>query len=148
MRITKISVLLLLFYSLRLFLSQALPQVSLQALFSQDFQSVNLNLEQLEDLITATLLNTKEQQNLLETLQQNLSESGNLIENYTSTINRQEQLLGELQIQLNTMSETYRKQSALSAKYEQKLKFWKTFTLVAVPAAALISGTVVWATLR
>jgi hypothetical protein len=37
------------------------------------------------------------------------------------------------------MSETYRKQSALSAKYEKSSRFWKTFTLIAVPAAAVLS---------
>jgi hypothetical protein len=46
------------------------------------------------------------------------------------------------------MSETYRKQAALSAKYERSSKFWKTFTLIAVPAAALISGGVVFGVMR
>jgi hypothetical protein len=43
------------------------------------------------------------------------------------------------------MSKTYRKQSSLSAKYEKNSRFWKTFTLIAVPAAALLSGGLVWA---
>jgi hypothetical protein len=43
------------------------------------------------------------------------------------------------------MSETYRTQSALSAKYEESSRFWKIFTLIAVPAAALLSGGLVWA---
>jgi hypothetical protein len=43
------------------------------------------------------------------------------------------------------MSETYRKQSALSAKYEKSSRFWKTFTLVAIPVTALVSGGLVWA---
>jgi hypothetical protein len=42
------------------------------------------------------------------------------------------------------MSETYRTQSSLSAKYEKSSRFWKIFTLVGVPAAALLSGVLVW----
>ncbi|MDR1893992.1 MAG: hypothetical protein LBQ61_04765, partial [Spirochaetales bacterium] len=56
-----------------------------------------------------------------------------------------ENLLKDLQARLNEMSETYRTQSALSAKYEKSSRFWKTFTLIAVPAAALLSGGLVWA---
>jgi hypothetical protein len=35
--------------------------------------------------------------------------------------------------------------SDLSAKYEKSSKFWRTFTLIAVPAAALLSGGIVLA---
>jgi hypothetical protein len=31
------------------------------------------------------------------------------------------------------------------AKYEKSSRFWKTFTLIAVPTAALLSGGLVWA---
>jgi len=117
-------------------------------LYSQDFSSVGKDLDQLESLINVTLLNTEEQQKLLENLQQNLNESGNLIEDYGNIINRQGQLLEDLQIRLNEMSETYRKQSALSARYERNSKFWRTFTLIAVPAAAILSGSLVWAGMR
>jgi F0F1-type ATP synthase membrane subunit c/vacuolar-type H+-ATPase subunit K len=41
------------------------------------------------------------------------------------------------------MSETYKTQSALSKKYARSSKFWKTFTLVGIPTAAVISGVVV-----
>ena len=51
----------------------------------------------------------------------------------------------DLQERLAEMSETYRRQSALSAKYEKNSRFWRTFTLVAVPAAALLSGGIVLA---
>lgn len=122
-----------------------LPQASPQALHAQGFSSIDRDLEQLENLIANTLLNTEEQQKLLETLQQNLNESGNVIESYGNTITRQEQLLEDLQKQLNAMSEIYTRQSALSAKYEQSSKFWRTFTLIAVPTAAIISGSLVWA---
>jgi hypothetical protein len=36
-------------------------------------------------------------------------------------------------------------QSDLSAKYEKSSKFWRTFTLIAVPVAALLSGGIVLA---
>ena len=53
----------------------ALPQ----AVFSQDFSSIDLDLAQLEDLINDTIANTREQQKLLEDLKRNLDESGILI---------------------------------------------------------------------
>jgi len=56
-----------------------------------------------------------------------LSESGNLIENYESIVGRQEQLLANLQQQLNEMSETYRRQSALSGEIRAKLKVLADF---------------------
>ena len=115
-----------------------------QGLYSQDFSSITGDLDQLESLIADTILKTEEQQRLLETLHQNLNESGNLIGSYGNIITQQESLLQELQIQLNKMSETYRMQSELSAKYEKSYRFWRTFTLIAVPAAAIISGGLVW----
>jgi hypothetical protein len=60
----------------------------------------------------------------------------------------QEKLLMDLRTQLNAMSEIYRTQSALSAKYEKSSKFWRTFTLIAVPLMAVISGSVVRAVIR
>ena len=115
------------------------------ASYSQDFSSIEQDLEQLENLIADTLLNTEEQQKLLADLRQSLNESGNLIENYESIITGQENLLTDLQSQLDKMSETYRKQSALSVKYEKSSKFWRTFTLIAVPVAAALSGGIVLA---
>ena len=119
-----------------------------QAVWPQDFSSIDTDLQQLEDLIINTLSNTVEQQRLLEDLRKNLDESGNLIANYESIITGQEKLLRDLQTRLNGMSEIYRKQSSLSVKYERSSKFWRTFTLVGIPAAALISGGVVWAVTR
>ena len=113
------------------------------ALYPQEFSSIGRDLDQLESLIAATLLNTEEQQQLLESLQQSLSESGNIIEHYENITIRQEQLLEDLQLRLHEMSQTYRRQSALSAKYAQSSRFWRTFTLIAVPAAAIISGGLV-----
>ena len=57
---------------------------------------------------------------LIQNLRQSLQESGNLIENYESIIKEQENLLKNLQEHLSEMSETYRKQSLLSAKYEPR----------------------------
>jgi hypothetical protein len=31
------------------------------------------------------------------------------------------------------------------ARYEKSSRFWRIFTLIAVPTAAAISGTIVWA---
>ncbi|MDR2134995.1 MAG: hypothetical protein LBO76_00065, partial [Treponema sp.] len=62
-----------------------------------------------------------------------------------SIIAGRESLLKDLQARLTEMSETYRTQSALSAKYEKSSRFWKTFTLVGIPTAALLSGLLVWA---
>ena len=115
------------------------------AAYSQDFSSLDSDLEALETLIADTLLNTQEQQKLLENLRQSLDASGNLIESYESIIAAREDSLRNLQDHLNEMSETYRMQSALSRKYEESLKFWKTFTLIAIPVTALISGGIVWA---
>ena len=113
-------------------------------LYSQDFSSIARGLDQLETLIADTLVNTQEQQKLLEDLQKNLSESDTLIENYENITTRQEELLADLQHRLNAMSETYKTQSALSATYERNSRFWRTFTLIAVPTAALLSGSIVW----
>jgi septal ring factor EnvC (AmiA/AmiB activator) len=119
--------------------------LSSQVAYAQDFSSIDNDLQTLEDLINDTMTNTQEQQKLLENLKRNLDESGNLIANYENTITEQENLLASLREQLNAMYETYRKQSALSARYEKNSKFWRTFTLIAIPVTALISGTVVWA---
>jgi septal ring factor EnvC (AmiA/AmiB activator) len=119
-----------------------------QAAYSQDFSSIDQDLAQLEDLINDTIANTEEQQKLLEGLRENLSESGNLIESYERIMSERENSLRELQARLNEMSETYRKQSQLSARYAQSSKFWKTFTLIGIPVTALISGGIVYAVTR
>jgi hypothetical protein len=64
--------------------------------------------------------------------------------NYENIIAGRENLLKDLQTRLSEMSETYRMQSDLSAKYERNSRFWKTFTLIGIPAAALLSGGLVW----
>jgi len=119
--------------------------LSSPVVFAQDFSSIDNDLQTLESLINDTLTNTQEQQKLLENLKKNLDESGNLIANYENTIQEQEKLLGNLREQLNAMYETYKKQSALSARYAQNSKFWRTFTLIAIPVTAVISGVVGWA---
>jgi len=119
-----------------------------QAAYSQDFSSIDLDLAQLENLINDTIANTREQQKLLEDLKRNLSESAELIANYSNIIQEQENLLATLRGQLTAMSETYRMQSQLSAKYARNSKFWRTFTLIAIPVTALISGSIVWAAVK
>ena len=122
--------------------------LSSRAAYAQDFSSIDNDLQTLETLINDTLVNTQEQQKLLEDLKKNLDESGNLIASYKNTIQEQENLLANLREQLNAMYETYRKQSALSARYAQSSKFWRTFTIIAIPVTAVISGTLVWAVSR
>jgi citrate synthase len=122
--------------------------LSSPAAYSQDFTSLDQDLAQLENLINDSLANTQEQQKLLEDLKQSLTESDALIESYANIIQERETLLKDLQTQLTAMSETYRMQSQLSQKYAQSSKFWRTFTLIAIPVTAVISGSVVWAVSR
>jgi septal ring factor EnvC (AmiA/AmiB activator) len=122
-------------------LSLLLPR----AASSQDFSSLNEDLFALENLIQDTLRNSGEQQKQLEDLKKNLAESGELLGTYETILTERENLLRDLQARLDAMSETYRKQSALSAKYEKSSRFWRTFTLIAVPAAAVLSGGLVFA---
>jgi septal ring factor EnvC (AmiA/AmiB activator) len=119
--------------------------LSPQAVSSQDFSSLDRDLTELERLIQDTLQNSEEQQKQLEDLRQTLKESGELIDNYETIIAARENLLKDLQARLDALSETYRKQSALSARYERSSRFWRTFTLIAVPTAAVLSGGLVWA---
>jgi peptidoglycan hydrolase CwlO-like protein len=119
-----------------------------QSSSSQSFTSLDSDLQLLENLINDTLQNTEEQQKLLDDLRRSLDESGNLIGSYETIISEQENLLKELREQLAEMSETYRTRSALSETYGQKLRFWRTFTLIAIPAAAAISGGIVWGLAR
>ena len=116
--------------------------------FAQDFSSIDNDLQTLESLINDTLTNTQEQQKQLEDLKQNLNASAELIASYENTIKEQETLLASLREQLTAMSETYKMQSALSARYEKNSKFWKTFTIVAIPVTAVISGIVGFALSR
>jgi septal ring factor EnvC (AmiA/AmiB activator) len=118
------------------------------AAWSQEFSAIDQDLAQLENLINDTIANTEQQQKLLADLQQSLNKSGSLIESYEQIMIERENLLQDLQTQLTAMSETYKTQSALSAKYAQNSKFWKTFTMIGLPAAALISGAVVFAVVR
>ncbi|MDR0389619.1 MAG: hypothetical protein LBH73_06070 [Spirochaetaceae bacterium] len=116
-----------------------------RAAFSQDFSSLDRDLSELENLIQDTLTNSVEQQKQLDDLRQTLIESGELIGSYESIIAERESLLKDLQERLSEMSEIYRKQSDLSARYEKSSRFWRTFTLIAVPTAAILSGSLVWA---
>jgi septal ring factor EnvC (AmiA/AmiB activator) len=110
---------------------------------SQDFSSLDGDLSALENLIQDTLENSEAQMRQLEDLKKNLAESEELIRSYETIIAGREALLRDLRERLSEMSETYRKQSSLSAKYEKSSRFWKTFTLIAVPAAAILSGGLV-----
>jgi len=118
----------------------ALLFACLSALPAQDFTGIDRDMDQLEVLINDTLKNTEEQQKLLDDLKANLNMSGELINSYEIIIQEQERSLGDLREQLTRMSETYKTQSTLSAKYERSSKFWKNFTLAAVPIAAVLGA--------
>ncbi|MDR2543316.1 MAG: hypothetical protein LBC80_07715 [Treponema sp.] len=119
--------------------------LSSQVAYAQGFSSLDTDLLLLEGLIQDTIANTEEQQRLLDGLRQSLNESEELLASYESIIIEQEILLSNLRTQLNEMSETFRMQSALSARYERRLKRWRSFTLIGIPAATLISGFIGWA---
>jgi len=136
-RFTAIAVFCFIFFSL-----------SSQAAFAQDFSSLDSDLQLLEDLILDTIANTQEQQILLQDLKMSLDESGILISNYEIIITEQENLLRDLQLRLNEMSEIYQMQSTLSARSDQRLKLWRNFTLIGIPVTAVISGVIVWAVMR
>jgi septal ring factor EnvC (AmiA/AmiB activator) len=118
------------------------------ALSAQDFSAISDDLGHLEQLITNTLSDIETQQTQLEDLKRNLDESGKLLADYERIPSAQERLLSDLRKQLAEMSEVYRKQSSLLARYEKNSKVWRTFTLIAVPTAALLSGGVVYAVTR
>jgi hypothetical protein len=116
-----------------------------QAAWPQGFSSINRDLAELERLIQDTLENSEAQIKQLEDLQNNLAESGELIRSYETIIQERENLLRGLQERLSEMSEIYKTQSALSARYEKSSRFWRNFTLIAVPSAALLGGGLAWA---
>jgi hypothetical protein len=102
--------------------------------------SIYGNLDALESLITDTLSNSETLTRQLSNLQQNLTEQERLLTERENSIAAQESLLAELRQQLSEMSQTYKAQAALSAKYERSSRFWRTFTLIGVPVAVLLSG--------
>jgi ABC-type multidrug transport system fused ATPase/permease subunit len=100
---------------------------------------------ELDTRYAGELRSAAEQQRQLEDLRKNLAESETLIRTYESIITERENLLKDLRTRLDELSKTYRTQSAVSARYEKSSRFWRTFTLIAVPTAALLSGGLVWA---
>jgi hypothetical protein len=100
---------------------------------SPGFLSIGDNLEQLERLIEDTL-------NSNETLMLQLADLSQVLNEREQLIGEQEALLTGLESRLHEMSETYKTLSSLSKKYEASSKFWRTFTIIGIPAAMLISG--------
>ncbi|MDR0689836.1 MAG: hypothetical protein LBG08_06180 [Spirochaetaceae bacterium] len=115
-----------------------------RGLSSQDFSSIDRDLSALEDLILDTLKNSETQTRQLDDLRRNLAESEALIGNYETIITGRERLLRDLRTRLNEMSEISKRQSDLSRKYAESSRFWKTFTLIGLPAAALLGGGLIW----
>jgi uncharacterized protein HemX len=109
------------------------------ALFAQesqpDLSDIDKSLEELQSLIEDTLSNEQQQTQRLDNLNQILAENERLL-------SERETLLQTLKTQLADLSETYKRQSELSKKYERDSRFWRTFTLVGIPAAVVISGGV------
>ena len=110
----------------------------LRPLCSQEPPSIYDNLDKLESLLLDTLNNSEAQSRQLADLSKTLAENEQIMR-------EREHLLTDLRTQLTEMSETFRKQSLLSAKYERSSRFWKRFTLVGIPATAIISAVVVGA---
>ncbi|GHU87709.1 hypothetical protein FACS189476_03580 [Spirochaetia bacterium] len=104
-------------------------------LYSQEQSSIYDNLDKLESLLLDTLSNSETQSRQLEDLNRTLAENEQILRG-------REQLLTDLRAQLTAMSETYQKQSDLSAKYGRSSRFWKTFTLIGIPVTAVISAGV------
>ena len=105
-------------------------------LYSQEPPSIYDNLDKLESLLLDTLSNSETQSRQLDDLSRTLAENEQIL-------HEREQLLTDLRTQLTAMSETFQKQSDLSAKYERSSKFWKRFTLIGIPVTAVISAGVV-----
>jgi hypothetical protein len=83
----------------------------------------------------------------LQALKLNLTEQEQLLNEREASMTAQEQLLKELRADLTEMSEIYKEQSQLSKSYERSSRFWKTFSLIAIPATAFISTGVTAAAL-
>ena len=117
---------------------------SLSYVYSQQFSEIDNDLKSLESLINDTIANTEEQQKLLDGLRESLKESDTLMSSYENIIQGQESSLKDLQSRLTGMSETYRTQSDLSVKYERSSKFWRAFTLIAIPVSAGLGMWLGW----
>ncbi|MCL2443101.1 MAG: hypothetical protein FWD13_06490 [Treponema sp.] len=101
-----------------------------------------------EDLIDSMINNKQELQKLIEALRSNLHDSGNKDTACEAIITEQENILENLHNQLNIMSETYKKQKILLARYKQKSNFWKIFALIGIPITAVIIGFIFFSVIR
>jgi septal ring factor EnvC (AmiA/AmiB activator) len=108
---------------------------------SPDFAGIEQNLSALESLIADTLNNNEALTRQLRDLKANLQTQEALLNEREASMTAQEHLLKELRSDLTEMSEIYKEQSDLSKSYERSSRFWKTFSLIAVPATALLSGS-------
>jgi septal ring factor EnvC (AmiA/AmiB activator) len=119
------------FFLLFLALSPALSAQETQP----DLSSIDRQMEELQSLIDDTLNNEQQQIQRLNDLSQILAENERLL-------SERETLLQTLKVQLADLSETYKMQANLSRKYERSSRFWRTCTLVGIPAAVAISAGV------
>jgi hypothetical protein len=81
--------------------------------------------------------------NSSEELNQQLADLSQVLSERELSIQEQEKLLTELRTQLNEMSVTYKTLTQYSKSLEASSRFWKNFTIIGIPVAAVISGLTV-----
>jgi septal ring factor EnvC (AmiA/AmiB activator) len=113
----------------------------------QAISSINGGLDQLENLISDTLSKNEHLSKQLHLLRQNLAERETLLQTREALLSEREALIGrqaqsltDLQRQLEESAQIYREQSELSAKYENRSRFWRLISLAGIPAAAVLSA--------
>jgi chromosome segregation ATPase len=105
-----------------------------------DFSTIDSQLEELESLINDTIACNEALEKQLQDLKENLAKQEQISFERGNSIAGQDGLLKKLRSELGEMSETYKAQSDLSAKYEKSSRFWKIFTLLGIPLAILFSS--------
>jgi len=123
-----------------LFFAVLLSGLPLYSQEQPDFGGIQEDLGQLERLIGASLREKETQEAQLQALKENLSAQEALLSEKEASIQAQDALLTTLRTQLAEMSSLYKTRSELSARYERKSKFWRTFSLISLPTAAIISA--------
>jgi hypothetical protein len=107
------------------------------ALFAEeplpDFASIESVMDGIESLLLDTIGTNETQQRQLNDLSQTLSERERLIEEQGNS-------LRTLRTDLGGMSETWKKLSDYSKSLEQKSAFWKRFSIIGLPLAALLGA--------
>jgi hypothetical protein len=98
------------------------------------------NIDQALNLMSDSMNNEEAVILQLEELKRNSIEQEQILNEKEASIAEQERLLLELRQRLEGMSQIYREQSILYEKSAASSRFWKRFSLIALPVAALLSG--------